>query len=251
MVAQSLIRAFLSLLHPRMLALMVWPALVALALWIGLALAFWSRALAAVDALLRGTPVVQWMGEAAPLAVFASQLGWILLVLLFVPLVLVTATLIIGAFAMPAMVNHVAAKEFPRLARRRGGSAISGATGSAWNALVAMSWFALLAVATLPLWLLPPLWPALPVLLIGYLNYRMFAYEALLEHASPGELSLLLRQERAGWFALGMAVALAGYVPLFGLFAPVYGGLAFTHYGLARLEALRDGPIEGMARRIE
>jgi hypothetical protein len=31
---------------------------------------------------------------------------------------------------------------------------------------------------------------------------------------------------------------------------PVYGGLVFIHYGLARLGDLRDEPIEGGARRI-
>jgi len=122
---------------------------------------------------------------------------------------------------------------------------------SAWNALVASLWFGALLVASLPLWLVPPLWPALPALLLGYLNYRVFAYDALAEHASADELGQILREDRAPLFALGVAVALAGHVPLLGLFAPLYGGLAFVHYGLARLDALRTAPIEGVARRIE
>jgi CysZ protein len=246
-LAQSLIRAFLSLLHPRMLALMVWPVLAALALWLALAVAFWGSAAAGIDAMLRGTPVVEWMFTVAPLAAIAAQLGWILLVLLFVPLVLVTATLIIGAFAMPVMVNHVAGKHFPELARRQGG----GAAGSVWYSLVALLWFAALVALSMPFWLIPPLWPALPALLLGYLNYRMFAYDALAEHASPHELSQVLRQDRAQLLALGVVVALAGHVPLLGLFAPLYGGLAFIHYGLARLQVLRAAPIEGEARRID
>jgi len=246
-LAQSLIRAFLSLLHPRMLALMVWPVLAALALWLALAVAFWGSAAAGINAMLRGTPVVEWMFTVAPLAALAAQLGWILLLLLFVPLVLVTATLIIGAFAMPVMVNHVAGKDFPELARRQGG----GAAGSVWNSLVALLWFAALVAVSLPFWLIPPLWPALPALLLGYLNYRMFTYDALAEHASPHELSQILRQDRAQLLALGVVVALAGHVPLLGLFAPLYGGLAFIHYGLGRLQALRAAPIEGEARRID
>lgn len=247
MLAQALIRGFLSLLHPRMLALMLWPMLVALVLWIGLALAFWSRAVAAVDALLRGTPVVEFMFAIAPLAAVAAQLGWILLALLFVPLVLLTSTVIIGLLAVPVMVAHVAARDFPQLARRQGGSVV----GSSWNALAALLWFALLVVLTLPLWMFPPLWPLLPFLLLAYLNYRMFAYDALAEHASAGELRQILRQDRMQFFLLGLAAALAGHVPLAGLFAPVYAGLAFTHYGLARLQVLRNVPIEGEARRIE
>jgi len=247
MLAQSLIRGFISLLHPRMLALMLWPMLVALALWIGLALAFWGRAVAAIDLLLRGTPVVEFMFAIAPLAVIAAQLGWILLALLFVPLVLLTTTVIVGLFAVPAIVAHVAERDYPQLARRQGG----GVIGSAWNALVALLWFALLVALSLPLWAVPPLWPVLPFLLLGYLNYRMFAYDALAEHASAEELKEILRRDRAPLLLLGLAVALAGHIPLAGLFAPVYGGLAFTHYALARLQALRSAPIEGVARRIE
>jgi CysZ protein len=247
MLMQSLIRAFLSLLHPRMLALMLWPVLAALGLWIVLALAFWGRTLAGVDAMLRGTPVVEWMYSVAPLAVIAAQLGWILLALLFVPLVLVTATLIIGAFSMPVMVNHVAERDYPALARRRGG----GALGSAWSALLALLWFAAAVVVSLPLWMLPPLWPVLPVLLLGYLNYRVFAYDALAEHASVEELHEILRRDRAPLFGLGAAVALAGHIPLFGFFVPVFGGLAFIHYGLTRLQRLRSAPIEGVAVRID
>ena len=247
MLMQSLIRAFVSLLHPRMLALMIWPVALALALWIALAVLFWGRAVAGIDVMLRGTPVVEWMFAVAPLAVIAAHLGWILLALLFVPLVLLTATMIIGVFAMPMMVNHVAERDYPRLARRHGG----GAVGSAWSALVALLWFCALVAVSLPLWLVPPLWPALPALLLGYLNYRVFAYDALAEHANPDELGRILRRDRAPLFALGVAVALAGHVPVLGFFGPLYGGLAFIHYGLARLDALRTAPIEGVAQRVE
>lgn len=247
MLMQSLLRAFFSLLHLRMLALMIWPTALALLLWITLAAAFWGHAVAAVDAALRGTVVVDWMFTFAPLAMIAAQLGWILLALLFVPLVLITATLIIGVFSMPIMVDHVSASDYPKLARRRGG----GLAGGAWNALVALLWFAALAAVSLPLWLVPPLWPVLPVVLLGYLNYRVFPYDALAEHASSEELDQVLGRDRAQLFLLGAAVAVAGYIPLLGLLAPLFGGLVFIHYGLARLQAIRSAPIDATPIRVE
>lgn len=244
---QSLLRAFFSLLHPRMLALMIWPTAAALVLWIALAATFWGEAVAAVDATLRGTPIVEWMYTVALLAAIAAHLGWILLALLFVPLVLVTVTLIVGVFSMPIMVNHVSADAYPQLMRRRGG----GMAGGVLNTLVAMLWFAALATVTVPLWLAPPLWPVLPVVLIGYLNYRMFPYDALAEHASGEELERILRRDRGQLFSLGVAVAIVGYVPLLGLFAPLFGGLAFIHYGLARLNAMRSAPIDATVIRVD
>jgi hypothetical protein len=103
---------------------------------------------------------------------------------------------------------------------------------------------------TLPLWLVPPLWPVLPVVLFGYFNQRVFRYDALAEHASALEIAEIVRRHRGELFLLGAALALIGHVPLLGLFMPVYGGLAFIHYGLQRLGELRSEPIEGAAARV-
>ena len=238
-ITKALIKAFASLLHPRMLLLMLWPLAVALALWLGLAYAFWSQAAAWLQAQFEQSALIGWAIGMWPLTYFATHLAWILLVILFVPLVLVTAVLIIGVFAMPAMVAHVAPRDYPQLELRRGGTF----AGSAWNSAMALAWLLALALLTLPLWLFPLLWPLLPLLQFAYLNQRVYRYDALAEHASAGEMQTLIRRHRGELFLLGVALALAGMIPLFGFFAPVYGGLAFIHYCLARLAQLRDEPV--------
>jgi hypothetical protein len=241
----ALTRAFVSLAHPRMLWLMVWPVLAALALWIVLAVLFWSEALHWVEVELGATGAVQWMLTFAPLAFVAAHLAWVILVLAFIPLVLVTAVLLVAVFAMPAMVNHVSATSYPGLERRHGGTF----AGSLWNGAVALALFVLLAVITLPLWAIPLLWPVLPVLLFAYLNQRVFRYDALAEHASSDELHVLVARHRGELFLLGVVIAVLGHVPVVGFFVPVYGALAFVHYGLERLQAMRSEPIEGTAVR--
>src|SRR3954468_9116583 len=144
----ALSRAFVSLLHPRMLWLMVWPVLAALLLWIVVALLFWGQAAQWIDVELRSFGVVQWMLTVAPLAFVVAHLAWVVLIVAFIPLVLVTAVVLIGIFAMPAMVDHVAATSYPALARLRGGSF----AGSLWNSLVALVVFVVLGLITLPLW---------------------------------------------------------------------------------------------------
>jgi CysZ protein len=238
-IIHALARALASLLHPRMLLLMLWPVAVALALWLGLAFAFWSQAAAWLQLQLDQSATIGWAAGVWPLALFATHLAWVLLALLFIPLVLVTAVLIIGTFAMPAMVGLVAQRGYPRLARRQGGTL----AGGLWNSVAALAWLALLALLTLPLWLFPPLWPALPILLFGYLNQRVFRYDALAEHATSWELETLIRRHRGELFLLGVVLALLGLIPVLGFFAPVYGGLAFIHYCLARLAQLRDEPV--------
>jgi hypothetical protein len=238
-IAKALTKAFASLLHPRMLFLMLWPVLIALVLWLGLAFLFWSQAVAWLQLEFEQSDLIAWAVNFWPLTYFATHLAWILLVLLFVPLVLVTAVLIIGVFAMPAMVKHVAAREYPALERRQGGTF----AGSVWNSIAAIAWLVLFTLLSLPLWFFPPLWPLLPIPLFGYLNQRVYRYDALAEHASAWEMKTLIRRDRGALFLLGVAVALVGLIPVFGFFVPVYGGLVFIHYCLARIAQLREEPV--------
>ena len=234
-VAGSLLYAAANLLHPRMLWLMVWPMLVSLALWGAVALALWARTAAWLAALLK-----QWMeaaiffirfdmGDAALIA------AHVLLFLLFVPLVYLTALFILSVFGMQKMVDHVASRAFPALERKRGG----GVVGSGWNAAVGLLGLIGLAIVSVPLWLLPPLWPLIPPAILGWVNQRLLRYDALAEHADAQEMARIFRDRRSTLYLLGLLLALAAYVPLLGLFAPVLFGLAFIHYLLGALNSTR------------
>src|SRR5215831_11055739 len=154
-IVAALLKGFASLLHPRMLWLMVWPVLVALAVWLTLAVLYWSQAINWVDLELHQWAVYRWTLSVWPLSLLATWLGWLLLVFLFVPVVLMTAVLIVSVVSMPVMVAHVGEHEYPGLARRKGGTLI----GSLWNAVLAVVLLALAFALTLPLWLIPIFWP--------------------------------------------------------------------------------------------
>ena len=241
----ALLKGLASLMHPRMLWLIVWPILVALAIWLTLAALYWSQAAAWMDLKLHQWPVYDWAVSVWPLTLVAAWFAWLFLLFLFVPVVLITAVLIISVVSMPAMVTHVGERDYADLARRKGGTF----AGSLWNALVSLVYFTLLFAVTLPLWLFPLLWPVLPVVLFGYFNQRVFRYDALAEHGTAAEMVDLIRRDRGELFVLGIALAVIGHIPLIGLVMPVYGGLVFIHYGLARLGELRREPIEGGAGR--
>jgi uncharacterized protein involved in cysteine biosynthesis len=245
-IFSALLKAFASLLHPRMLWLMVWPILVALAVWVTLAALYWSEAARWIDVHLHQWPVYEWVVSIWPMTLIAAWFGWLLLLFLFVPAVLITAVVIISIVSMPAMVAHVSERDYPNLARRKGGTF----AGSIWNSFAALILLSLLFILSLPLWLVPPLWPVLPVALFGYFNQRVFRYDALAEHGSAAEIAETIRRSSGEMFLLGVALALIGHIPLVGLVMPVYGGLAFIHYGLARLGELRAEPIEGTAVRV-
>ena len=237
----SIAFAFVNLLHPRMLWLMIWPVLVALFLWGLAAFLYWTRTALWLAGHFRqwtesGVFFVRFDGGEA--LIFAAH---VILVLLFVPAVYLTALMILSTFGMTEMVEHVASRRFPQLARRRGG----GIAGSIWNGIVALAGMLLLAAVTLPLWVIPPFWPLIPVVIFAWVNQRVLRYDALAEHASADEMQALFAAQRKPLYLLGALFALIAYVPLVGFIAPVLFGLAFIHLLLGALQAMRQAPIEG------
>jgi CysZ protein len=235
-VARSLLYAIAHVLHPRMLWLMLWPMLVALAIWGSVALVMWGTLAVRLAA---------WLRQALDYALAWSHLDFgtaalvaanVLLFIAFVPLVYLTALVILSLFGMQRMVNYVAQRSYPQLERRRGG----GAAGSGWNSLVAFAGMVALFALSVPLWLLPPLWPIIPLVVLAWVNQRLLRYDALAEHADAGEMARLFRRRRGALYLLGLLLALTAYVPLLGFFAPVLFGLAFIHYLLGALAAERS-----------
>ena len=245
-IAGSIAYGFFSMLYPRMLWLMVWPMLIAIAVWGTVLLFTGAQVVAMLSSWMQqwiqsGTLFIRWdFSDAITIA------AKILVFLTFIPLVWLTALLILSVFGMPAMVDHVAARRFPQLARRRGG----GLAGSTWNAVVALAGLIGLGLVSIPFWLVPPLWPLIPVAIMGWLNQRVLRYDALAEHATADEMQRIFASRRGALYMLGAILALLAYVPLIGFVAPVLFGLAFIHLLLGELQALRQAPIEGEAVRL-
>jgi CysZ protein len=224
-----------NLFHPRMLWLMVWPMLVALAVWGVAAFVLWTRLALSIAALLQrwADPVLGWVPF--DLGTAATIIANVMLLLLFVPLVYFTAIFILGVFGMDKMVDHVAATSFPGLERRRGGST----AGAIWNGVLAVAGMALVFVVSLPLWLVPPLGPIVLLGILSWGNQRLLRYDALSQHADSEEMARIFRERRGALWILGILLALLAYVPLVGFFGPVVFGLAFIRYLLGALIELR------------
>ena len=238
-VLQAFGNAIRSVLHPKMLALTIWPMVAALALWLGLAWFQWDNWSHFLTNLIAGPGVSDWLhGHGLSMIVHYSV--WLLLWLLLAPMILITAVLIAAVIAMPLMVNFVAARDYAALEKKHGGTVL----GSVFNALIAVIVFAGLWIATLPLWFTGVLAPVLPVVLSAYLNQRLFRYDALSEHASADEYRAITESSWGRMYVLGALLALLYYVPLVNLLVPVLSGLAFAHFGLARLAELRSGKNE-------
>jgi hypothetical protein len=233
----AMARALRDLFSLRVLWVVVWPMGVALLLWLALGVTFWSTFSGWIAQGLDVIGIQAWLTDLEPVWV-AHGIQLIVHLLLFVPLVMLTALVITALFAMPALIRVVAERDYPELKRECGG----GLAGSLWNAAVAIGLFAVLWLVTLPLWLIG-VGVIVPFVAAAYLNQRLFRYDALAEHASTEEMAALFKSERNGWWGLGLLTGLLQFVPLLNLLGPVVAALAFIHFGLARLDQRRTSSI--------
>lgn len=261
-------RALVSQLHFRMLLLTVLPFLLSVAiwgvlLWLGLQpMIDWLHAwFAANDGFAVAGDVLGWLGLGAIKTVLVPLIAmWVLL-----PLMILTALVFVGTMAMPIIIRHVGRRHYPGLDERKGGSML----GSLWVATYSFIVFAVLWLATLPLYFFPPLAFIAQPLLWGWLTYRVMAYDALAEHASAQEYKDIMRIHRWPLLLIGAITGAMGAAPtllwlggalsviLFPLLAAgaiwlyvlvfVFSGLWFQHYCMEALAVHRTGTRAGQA----
>ncbi len=256
----ALWRAVAYCLHPRVVALSVLPLVLMVAASFALGYLFWDAAVGAVLRWLEGwepfTVVMHWLATfgVADVKTFLAPLFVLVLV---TPVIVVLALLLVALLMTPTMVDLVAQRRFPGLERLRGGSFVGSLGWSLWSTLLAL----LALLVSLPFWWIPPLILILPPLIWGWLTYRVFAFDALAEHASVPERRELLASHRWTLLAMGVLCGYLGAAPsllwasgaVFIALAPLlvplavwiyalvfaFASLWFTHYLLAALEDLR------------
>lgn len=253
-------RAVAYCLHPRVIALSFLPLVIMVALSLGLGYFYWDPALEWVRGWLQSSDLtkgiwgwLQGVGAGSVKAVVAP----LIVIFAVTPLIVLVSLLLVAAFMSPALAALVAARRFPDLERKRGGSlamSIAWSLGSTVLALLAL-------VISMPLWLVPPLILVLPPLIWGWLTYRVMAFDTLSEHASAEERREIFRRHRMWLLGIGVVTGFLGAAPsivwasaavfaaAFVVLVPVaiwiytlvfaFASLWFSHYCLAALQRLR------------
>ena len=212
----------------------LWPPLVALVLWSAVAVAVWAHGVALMAGIV---PELRWSGWEW----VAHWAAVILLLAAFAALIYFTAILLVAVFALPRLVNLVAASHYADLGRH-GENVFWGSLG---NTLGAGAIFVAGCLATLPLLLIPGVLLVLPLLWASWLNQRTFRFDALAEHATRAEMRRLVAENRSRFYFAGVGTAAAAHLPLVNLLVPAFTALVFVHLGLAALRRQRqEGGIE-------
>lgn len=218
-------RVWLYLLTPALLSLLV---TVALAVW---ALGWVVQQMMDYPPM---TLLVGW-GLVGLAHVLAYMGGWMAIF----AVAYVTAMVVAAVAILPLMLNHLARGDYRDVAAMGRDSMLAATANSVFAAVV----FVVAWVVTIPLWLIPGFSLLVPLLLMGWLNRRTFAYDALSMHATATEWQEIRLRHKAPLFMLGLTMALLAHVPLIGLLVPALAALSFAHYGLEALRRSRNGAI--------
>lgn len=205
-------RALGAQFNRRMLFLSVVPFMLSVVLW---GVILWFGLNPAIDALQAAFTEYNLFRSAGDtlagigMGTLKAVVVPLLAMLLLLPLMILTALVFMGVAAMPAIVNHVSARQYPQLERKKGGSWFGGVM----IALATFAVFALLFIATLPLYAVPPLAVAVHVLLWGWLTYRVVTYDALADHATDEERKTIMKLHKRQLLTIGMISGAAGAIP--------------------------------------
>lgn len=150
-----------------------------------------------------------------------------------------TASLLAAIVIMPLMLKHLSATEYRDVAAMGKDSFVAAVVNSVLASLIfVVGW-----VVTIPLWLIPGFSLLVPLLLMGWLNRRTFAYDALSMHATASEWQAIRQHQKTPLFMLGLTMALFAHIPVVGLLVPALAALSFVHFGLEALRCSRGGAV--------
>ncbi|OQW89865.1 MAG: hypothetical protein BWK72_01050 [Rhodoferax ferrireducens] len=254
-------RAVLDCFRPRVMLLSLAPLVLMAVLSATLGGLYWDVSLGWVRATLEASSIVSgvsgWM-QTLGLGGITAFLAPLIVIVAVMPVVVVLSLLSVALLMTPALTSFVAAKRFPLLECKEGGSLLLGLSWSLLSTLLAL----LALLISIPLWFIPPLILVLPPLIWGWLTYRVMAFDALASHASGEERRELFRRHRLTLLGIGVfcgylgaapsviwasgvlfAAAFVVLVPLgIWLYTWVFAlsSLWFAHYCLAALQVLRD-----------
>jgi hypothetical protein len=260
LLLDSFWRAVAYCMHPRIVVLSILPLILMVGLTGGVGYFFWEAALDQVGSLLQASSLIQsawaWL-ERMGAGELKSVLAPMIVIAVATPVVVIGSLLVVALLMTPVIVRMVARRRFPDLARTQGASwlhSLGWSLASTVMALVAI-------VLSVPLWFVPPLVLIIPPLIWGWLTYRVMAFDALAEHATPDERRTIFRQHRAQLVGMGVLAGYLGAAPSliwsFGVMtivmAPIlvpvsiwlytlifaFSSLWFAHYCLAALHQLR------------
>lgn len=213
-MTQALSRAAWMMLTPRVWGIIWRPALMALFGWVLVGGVLWwglgEDAFAWLTALQnRWSLGDSWMSQGLNW-VFQGGL-WLAVGLLWILLVVLSSMLLISIFGMSHINHAVADKFFPNLEPKGGLSTWH----SLRNTVSWTFWFAFFWIISTPAYLIAGIGALIQTGVMARYNQKIFALDALAQHADANEFAAISAKHKVSLFLLGLVITLMGALPTF------------------------------------
>ncbi len=232
--------ALKDLFRPRVLLALFLPFVFSLGIWTLIAILSWDNINQLIASILQWSAIQSLMSIAPWLTSFlGGTIGFIIktvfILAVVLPLMAITATILISIFLVPVLVSELRTNQFPNL-KKHSSSIFSGTlTTIGFSIKYFFSW-----LGSVPLWFIPFGAFIVPFLLLSWFNSRVFTFEVLTEVASKSEIQQFVESHSRTLFILGCLTSLVYWIPGLNLVAPLVASAVFSRYCIGQYAEDRE-----------
>jgi Etoposide-induced protein 2.4 (EI24) len=210
LATKAFAKSSLGLLNPKVWLLSLLPLVLAGLIWAAIGYVAWEPANNLLRGFISGFDAPLWFPDWIP-----PRSTWIPLTVLLitVPLVLITAMILVGVFGTGITARRVGGNygltPLPVTGLSRGVTVLGSVWHSAWVLVV----LAVLWLLALPMYALLGVGALLQLMVLAWANARLFSRDVLVEFATKPEREALFRQHRGTLWGLGILASIPAVIP--------------------------------------
>lgn len=210
LVYKALFKTFIGILSPKIWFLSLIPLLIAVVLWAGLWFFLWDTIVLILSNAVSSMESPIWLPTWLP-----TKTVWISLVILLLslPLVMMTALLLVNVLGTQTVAQRVAKQYNVPLIKYSVLESSANTIGSIWHSIWVLSVLGVLWILSLPMWFVVGLGLVIQLLLMAWANTRLFSRDVLLDFADKSTRDAVIKLHRTTLFGLGLIASLPAFLP--------------------------------------
>jgi hypothetical protein len=210
LVYKALFKAFIGILSPKIWFLSLMPLLIAVVLWAGLWFFLWDTMVLILSNVVSSVESPTWLPTWLP-----TKTVWISLIILLLslPLVMMTALLLVNTLGTQTVAQRVAKQYNVPLIKYSVLESSANTISSIWHSIWILIVLGFLWMLSLPTWFVPGLGLIIQFLLMAWANTRLFSRDVLLDFADKSTRDAVIKIHKNTLFGLGLMTSIPAFLP--------------------------------------
>lgn len=225
-----IILALKDLARPKVILAIILPFVASILIWFGISFVVWGELTEFVVGLMNSNWIKQLITSFPSLQsflelIFNFTVKFFFVFLIVLPLMSITATILVSIFLVPVLVAEIKKADFPALIKKSSSIFTGTATTLSYSIKYFLSW-----LGSIPLWFIPFAAIVIPFLLMSWFNSRVFTFEVLTEVADTSDIKKFIEKNGRQLFFIGCMTSLLYWIPFVNLIAPLITSAVFSRF---------------------